>query len=164
MLRRRGIGYRVDPLRREIRTILGLSRHWSLAVVGAGKIGSALVSYEEFDQRGFKIVAVFDNSPDRIGHRLGDHTIEPVTRFPELASERSVEIGVIATPSQHAQEVAEMMVDTGLRAVLNFAPRKLRLPDHVMQRAVNMTHELESLSFLLSHEGRSGGSSVPFEE
>lgn len=151
-LGQRGIGYMVEPLRKEIRAALGLSRHWLLALVGAGNIGSALVTYPEFNRQGFKIVAVFDNAPERIGHQLGDHTVEPMQRFPELCSDLSVEIGVIATPPQDAQEVADVMVTTGLRAVLNFAPRELQLPEHIMMRAVNMTHELESLSFLLNQE------------
>jgi redox-sensing transcriptional repressor len=151
-LGQRGIGYLVEPLRKEIRTALGLSRHWLLALVGAGNIGSALVTYPEFDRQGFKIVAVFDNAPERIGHQLGDHTVEPMQRFPELCSDLSVEIGVIATPPQVAQEVADVMVVSGLRAVLNFAPREVLVPEHVMMRAVNMTHELESLSFLLNQE------------
>jgi redox-sensing transcriptional repressor len=152
-LGQRGLGYMVEPLRKEIRAVLGLSRHWLLALVGAGNIGTALVSYEEFNQQGFKIVAVFDNSPDRIGHRLGGHMIEPVDRFPEVCNELSVEIGVIATPAQDAQAVADVMVTAGLRAVLSFAPRELHLPEHVMLRAVNMTHELESLSFMLNQGG-----------
>ena len=151
-LGRRGLGYQVEPLRKEIRTILGLSREWLLALVGAGNIGSALVSYTDFDRQGFKIVAVFDNANDRIGQRLGSHTIEPITHFPDVVSRHSVEIGVIATPAHDAQEVADMMVTSGVRAVLNFAPRKLRLPEDVIHRAVNMTHELESLSFMLSQD------------
>jgi redox-sensing transcriptional repressor len=151
-LGQRGLGYMVEPLRSEIRAALGLSRHWLLALVGAGNIGSALVTYSDFDRQGFKIVAVFDNAPDRIGHRLGDHTVEPMVRFPELCTDLSVEIGVIATPAADAQGVADVMVTSGLRAVLNFAPKELQLPEHVMLRAVNMTHELESLSFMLNRE------------
>ena len=156
-LGRRGLGYMVEPLRVEIRSILGLSRRWLLALVGAGNIGTALVSYQDFADQGFQIVAVFDNSPERIGCRLGELTVEPMGRFPELWSEREVEIGVIATPARDAQEIADVMVTAGLRGVLNFAPRAIRLPDHVAHRAVSMTRELESLSFMLNRIDHNAG-------
>ena len=152
---RRGFGYEVAPLRRELLEILGLTRRWRVALVGAGNIGTALFSYEEFPRQGFDVVAVFDNSHDRIGQRLGGLTIESMSRFAGVCTERSVEIGVIATPAAVAQEVAEKMSDAGVRAILNFAPRKLQVPRSVSLRNVNLAVELESLSFVLRrHELR----------
>src|SRR5215831_2863313 len=84
---RRGYGYEVESLRREIRGILGLSRRWRVAIVGAGNVGTALFSYKEFRERGFDVVAVFDTAPDRIGQRLGDLSIEPMERFAEVCRE-----------------------------------------------------------------------------
>jgi redox-sensing transcriptional repressor len=155
---RRGYGYEVDNLRAEIRAILGLSRRWRVGLVGAGNIGSALFSYKEFPRQGFDVVAVFDNSQDRIGHRLGEVVIEPMTRFFDVCAERRVEIGVIATPARTAQEVAEAMVVAGVRAVLNFAPGKLEVPGHVALRNVNMAVELESLAFVLNQTDTRPGS------
>ena len=155
---RRGFGYEVDSLRQEIRGILGLSRRWRVALVGAGNMGSALFAHREFHERGFDVVAVFDNSYHRIGHRLGDLVIEPVTQFRDVCAEHRIEIGVIATPARAAQEVAEIMIAAGVRAVLNFAPWQVVVPRHVTLRNVNMAVELESLAFALSQsEARSGG-------
>ena len=147
---RRGYGYEVDSLRTAIRGILGLSRRWRVAIVGAGNVGTALFSYKEFRERGFDVVAVFDNAADRIGQRLGDDlVIEPMNRFAEIARERAVEIGVIATPARAAQEAADTVVGAGVRALLNFAPRKLAVPRGVTLRDVNLAVELESLAFAL---------------
>lgn len=149
---KRGYGYAVDPLLREIRAILGLSRRWRVALVGAGNIGSALFSYKEFPRQGFDVVAVFDNSQERIGHRLGNIVIEPMSRFQEICAARGVEIGVIATPAGNAQEAADAMVRARVRGILNFAPRQLAVPRSVALRNVNMAVELESLSFALTRE------------
>ncbi len=147
---RRGLGYSVGHLKAEIRAILGLDRRWRVALVGAGNIGSALFAYKEFARQGFDIVAVFDDAPDRIGQVLGDLTIQPMADFAAVCRDRRVEIGVIATPAREAQHVAEVMVGVGLRGILNFAPRKLFVPDTVALRTVNMAIELESLSFALA--------------
>jgi len=144
---RRGLGYNVDHLRTEIRAILGLDRRWRVAVVGAGHIGSALLAYRGFGDQGFDVVAVFDASPDRIGTRLGTIEVQDIARLPECTG---IEMGVIATPVRAAQEVADMLVAAGVRGILNFAPRKLRVPEGVAPRTVDMTMEFESLSFVLS--------------
>src|SRR5688572_11548195 len=106
---RRGLGYSVGSLRSEIRAILGLNRRWRVVLVGAGNIGSALFAYKEFPRQGFDIVAVFDNSPERIGSTLGELTIEPMSRFEAVCRHQAIEIGVIATPARNAQEVADAM-------------------------------------------------------
>ena len=147
---RRGLGYSVGHLKAEIRGILGLDRRWRVALVGAGNIGSALFAYKEFARQGFDIVAVFDDAPDRIGQRLGDLAILPMADFAPVCRDRHVEIGVIATPARDAQQIADLMARVGLRGVLNFAPRKLFVPEDVALRTVNMAIELESLSFALA--------------
>ena len=158
---RRGLGYSVGPLKAEVRAILGLNKRWRVALVGAGNIGAALFAYKEFARQGFDIVAVFDSASDRVGATLGDLVIAPMSSFETVCRERSIEIGVIATPAQHAQEIAEAMVRVGLRGILNFAPRKLFVPDSVALRTVNMAIELESLSFALA-QGEPGRRSRRF--
>jgi redox-sensing transcriptional repressor len=148
---RRGLGYNVDYLRRELRAILGLDRRWKVAVVGAGRIGTALYSYEGFSRQGFDVVAVFDSDPARIGQRFGTLCVEDVARLGELAPRLGIEIGVVATPPGSAQEVTDQLVAAGIRGILNFAPRKLFVPAHVTLRAVDMAVELESLAFALVH-------------
>lgn len=147
---RRGLGYNVEHLREGIRGILGLNRRWRVAVVGAGHVGSALVAYPGFAEQGFDVVAVLDRDRDRIGGTLGGLVVQDVAELQALASGGAIDVGVIATPVQAAQDVADALVAAGVRGILNFAPRKLFVPEHVALRSVDMTLEFESLSFALT--------------
>jgi redox-sensing transcriptional repressor len=149
---RRGLGYSVAHLREEIRSILGLDRRWRVGVVGTGNIGTALLAYRGFARQGFDVVAAFDR--ERVGQRLGDLVIHDVSQLPALAPELRLDMGVIATPVRAAQEVADLLVKAGVRGILNFAPRKLFVPAVVTLRNVDMTVELESLSFALAQRRR----------
>ena len=153
---KRGLGYHVPRLHEEIRAILGLNRRWSCALVGAGHIGSALYSYQDFRKRGFEIVAIFDNPEAVVGQKWGELEILHIRRMIPEVRRLGVEIGIVATPARAAQEVTDLMVEAGVTGLLNFAPRKLVTPRDVALRNVNMTIELESLSFALrSTETRS---------
>ena len=147
---RRGLGYNVAHLRAEIRTILGLERRWKVAVIGAGHIGSALLAYRGFLEQGFDVVAVFDR--DRIGRSVGPLVVQDVAQMPAIAAAGAFEIGVITTPAAAAQDIADALAASGIRGILNFAPRKLFVPKHVTVRNVDMTLEFESLSFALAVE------------
>jgi redox-sensing transcriptional repressor len=147
---RRGLGYNVEHLRDRIRAILGLERRWRVGLVGAGHVGAALLAYRGFAAQGFDIVAVFDRDPERIGRALGSLVIQDAARLPEAAAGGAFDIGVIATPIQAAQQVADVLVAAGVVGILNFAPRKLFVPPHVALRTVDMTMEFESLSFSLT--------------
>ncbi len=144
---KRGLGYNVPRLRKEIRLILGLNHRWRVALVGAGNIGSALFSYKEFGRQGFDFAAIFDVSPDRVGQRWRELTILHVDRLKQEAERLGLEIGVVAVPARAAQVVADRMVHAGIRGILNFAHRKLAVPAGVALRNVNLAVELESLSF-----------------
>ena len=144
---RRGLGYHVEHLRQEIRALLGLDRRWKVCVVGAGHIGSALLGYRGFADQGFDLVAVFDADPARIGTTLEGLVVRPLS---QLSEKDAFEIGVIATPARAAQSVADALVAAGVTGVLNFAPRKLTLPEHVRLRNVDMTMAFESLSYALT--------------
>jgi redox-sensing transcriptional repressor len=158
---RRGLGYNVPHLRDEIRTILGLDRRWRVAIVGAGNIGAALLAYRGFAKQGFDVVAVFDRDPQRLGQRIGDLQVRDVADLPAAAADQRLDMGVIATPVRAAQEVADLLVAAGVRAILNFAPRKLFVPAHVALRNVDMTVELESLSFSLAQKSLGRGRRPP---
>ncbi len=149
---RRGLGYKVEHLLEELRSILGLDRRWRVALVGAGHIGSALLAYRGFAAQGFDVVAIYDRDPARVGQKIGALTVQDAAALPGVAA-LGVDIGVIATPLGAAQEVAEALVTAGVRGILNFAPRKLFVPAGVTLRTVDMTMELESLSFAL-HQAR----------
>jgi redox-sensing transcriptional repressor len=145
---RRGLGYHVEHLRDEIRALLGLDRRWRACVVGAGHIGAALMGYRGFADQGFDLVAVFDADAARIGRTLEGLVVRPIG---QLSGKDAFEIGVIATPARAAQEVADALVAAGVQGILNFAPRKLRVPAAVALRSVDMTMEFESLSYALTH-------------
>jgi len=147
---RRGLGYNVAHLSAEIRAILGLDHRWRVAVVGAGNIGSALLAYRGFEKQGFDIVAVFDQDRARAGQRIGGVEVREVSSLAAVAARAGVDIGVIATPPEAAQQVADTLVAAGVRGILNFAPRKLFVPPEVTLRTVDMAMELESLSFALA--------------
>ena len=147
---RRGVGYRVSELKTEITRILGLDRRWKIALIGAGNLGHALFSHREFRKRDFVMVAIFDISPNAVGQIWDGIRIKHIDELPKAAKELGVEIGVMATPAASAQEVADKLVKAGIRGILNFSPRKLKVPAHVMVRNVEMAIEIEGLSYALS--------------
>ncbi|MGH7682513.1 MAG: redox-sensing transcriptional repressor Rex [Candidatus Eiseniibacteriota bacterium] len=146
---KRGLGYNVARLRKEIRLILGLNRRWKVALVGAGNIGSALYSHKEFRKQGFDIVGAFDVSPDRVGQRWRDLTVRHIDELKPEAERLGIEIGVIAVPARAAQAAADRLVAAGMRGILNFAHRRIQIPPAVALRAVNLSIELESLAFAI---------------
>lgn len=146
---KRGLGYGVPRLRKEIRLILGLNRRWRVALVGAGNIGSALFSYKEFRRQGFDIVGVFDVSADRVGQAWRDLAVRHLDDLKSETERLGMEIGVIAVPARAAQSVADRLVAAGMRGILNFAHRRIQVPPAVALRAVNLSIELESLAFAI---------------
>ncbi|MGE5176251.1 MAG: redox-sensing transcriptional repressor Rex [Hyphomicrobiales bacterium] len=144
---KRGLGYSVPRLKKEIRLILGLNRRWRVALVGAGNMGSALFSYKEFRRQGFDIVGVFDVSADRVGQVWRDLTVRHVDELKAETERLRMEIGVIAVPARSAQAVADRLVAAGMRGILNFAHRRIQVPATVALRTVNLSIELESLAF-----------------
>jgi redox-sensing transcriptional repressor len=153
---KRGLGYSVPELLRALEEILGLNRSWHVALVGAGKIGSALISYRNFQRRGFEIRAVFDADPAKIGRAWGRRTILSDDDLETVLKDEKIEMAVVAVPAAAAQAVVDRIVRAGVRAILNFAPVRLRVPDDVALRNVDMVMEMEGLSFALnSKEARS---------
>jgi redox-sensing transcriptional repressor len=150
---KRGLGYCVEELRTALRRILGLERRWRVALVGAGKIGAALMAYQDFQRQGFDITAVFDRDPARIGTEWNglrvqsDDILETVLRG-------GIDIAIVAVPAASAQRVVERIVAARVRAILNFAPVKLDVPDGVEVKTVNMALELEALSYALVNNAR----------
>ena len=143
----RGVGYRVDELVDEVSQVLGLTQERAVVIVGIGNLGRALASYDGFDRRGFRIVGLLDADPRKQGTTLGGRTIEPADDLEQIIHERSVTIAVLATPAPHAQQVADRLVEAGITGLLNFAPVHLDCPDHVSVRNVDLSTELQILSF-----------------
>jgi redox-sensing transcriptional repressor len=151
---KRGQGYDVHDLRVQLEEILGLTRRWSVAVLGVGKIGSALLGYGLFRQRGFDVAAAFDADPAKIGLELGGIRIQPLSELEQTFSDRGVSIAIIATPVEAAQEMATRAVRAGASAVLNFAPVKLDVPPGVAMREMDVTLELEGLCYMVTAAGQ----------
>jgi redox-sensing transcriptional repressor len=150
----RGVGYNVRELRQYVIEILGLDRERRLVIVGAGNLGSALCHYSGFSGGNFLVVAVLDSDPSRTGDPTpAGLLVEDADRLPEIVSQRQAEIGIITTPAAAAQGVCDRMVDAGLRTILNFAPIRLRAPDTVLVKTVDLKVYLEELSFFLAHAG-----------
>lgn len=147
---KRGLGYRVDELRIRLRQILGVDRTWRVALVGAGRIGSALFAYPDFNVRGYDVVAVFDNDPTKVGRRWGDVTIRDVRELETVIRDAGVELAILAVPGPAAQELAARAVKAGVKGILNFAPIRLRVPSHVPVEDVSLVMELEALSFAIT--------------
>jgi redox-sensing transcriptional repressor len=148
----RGVGYDVKDLLREIKKILASDREWTLCIVGMGNLGSALVENENFWKRGYKFVAAFDSDPNKIGKTLPcGLTIEAATKIRELVQELKIEIGVITTPPFEAQRVANLLMDAGVKAILNFAPIQVRVPECCAVENVDFTVRLEDLAY---HRGK----------
>lgn len=162
---KRGLGYSVEELASVLRSILGLERSWRVAVVGAGRLGSALLGYQEFRRQGFHIDLVFDRDPAKVGRRWQGLVVRPDSELETALSRESIDIVIVAVPADAAQAVVDRVVGTGIRAILNFAPTRLEVPPGVALKNVNMAVELERLSFALANPGAVGnGEGVPADE
>jgi redox-sensing transcriptional repressor len=148
---KRGLGYPVPELADRLRQILGLKRRYRVALIGAGKIGSALVQYRGFKQRGFDIVAIFDSDPGKVGRQWNGLTVLDIESLEKEVSRQAIDMAVLVTPADAAQAVADRIVALGVKAVLNFAPVQLNVPDDVVVKTVNLALELETLSYALAN-------------
>jgi len=150
----RGIGYYVSGLKAELKRILGLDREWAVALVGFGNLGSALFHYKGFGRQGFRIAVVIDDDPGKIGREVDG---VPIVSSRDMAREikaRAVQIAIVAVPPEAAQIVTEQLVAAGIKAVLNFAPTRLRVARDIRLKNVDLSIELETLSFYLAKGGR----------
>jgi redox-sensing transcriptional repressor len=151
---KRGLGYSVPELTDSLREILGLRRDWQVIIVGAGKIGTALAQYRGFQQRGFRVTAVYDRDPKKIGTRWDALTVRDMSQIERDIAKEQPDIAVLTTPPEEAQNVVDRLVGAGMRALLNFAPIQLQVPPEVTLKNVNMAMELEGLSFALTNRDR----------
>ncbi|HKE99234.1 MAG TPA: redox-sensing transcriptional repressor Rex [Actinomycetes bacterium] len=147
----RGVGYDVEYLIYQVRRELGLEQAWPVVIVGAGNLGRALANYDGFQERGFRVAAVVDVDPDTVGRTIDGLRVEHVDDLDTVVKEHRIAIGLITTPATAAQEVCDRLVTAGVTSILNFAPALLQVPAGVSLRKVDLSTELQILSF---HEQR----------
>ncbi len=150
----RGIGYYVSGLKAELQRILGLDHEWPVALVGFGNLGSALFHYKGFARQGFRIAAIFDDDPGKYHREVDGVPILPIRDLAPEVRARSMQIAIVAVPADAAQVVSDQLVAAGIKAVLNFAPARIRVPRDVRLKDVDLSIELETLSFYLAKGSR----------
>ncbi len=146
---KQGTGYNISYLREQLREILHVNSVWDVVLVGAGDLGHALARYGGFVGRGFRIVAVFDNDPAKIGRKIGDLEIQNVAQLGEYLRARGIKIAIIAVPANVAQEVARSLVDAGIKAILNYAPITLTVPSGIKVQHIDPVVHLQRMTYYL---------------
>ncbi|MEA1940360.1 MAG: redox-sensing transcriptional repressor Rex [Candidatus Caldatribacteriota bacterium] len=147
---KRGIGYPLIDLVRELKKILGLDKKWSVIVAGAGNLGKALVKYKGFRKRGFVIKGIFDNNLSKIGKKFGYIFIYDIKEIEKFIQAENINIGILVVPADSAQEVADKMVAGGIKAILNFSPIHIVLPPEIKIHNVDLSIEFEGLTYYLN--------------
>jgi redox-sensing transcriptional repressor len=142
-----GIGYRIDELIAALRHILGIDHDWPLALVGLGNLGRALLRYRGFRNRGFHIVALFDNDPSKIGQKHDGLIVQSIDSLRKTIGPRKINLAILCVPAEVAQRVADLLVASGIQGILNFAPVTLALPPHVNLVPVDLSVQLENLAY-----------------
>ena len=155
----RGMGYNIPMLTDELRKILGLHRQWAIAIVGIGNLGTALLRYKGLNEKGFRVAAIFDDDPEKVGSSRSGVQIFHIDEMPEIVKEKNIQIAIITVPAPAARHVAETVINAGVRAILNFAPISIKCPDGVTCQPVDIASELKLLSHHLSSTENKDGSS-----
>ena len=148
----RGVGYDVITLRKQLELELGLVDGLSAIIVGIGNLGSALAEYGGFKEKGFKIVGLFDEDPKKLNKQIAGLTVNPISKMKDVCEKYNVAIGIIATPEEVAEEIADKLVDSGIKSILNFAPAMLKKKPGIQIRSVDLSQELQILSYYLDRK------------
>jgi redox-sensing transcriptional repressor len=147
---KQGIGYNVDTLLEHLERILGLQRTWRVAIVGLGNLGRALLHYQGFAREGFQVVALFDNDPRKIGTKIGELTIHDDKEIGQVVPTLGIRIALLSIPPEKAQEVTDVLMQAGVRAILNYAPITLKVPEGVWVRQMDPLVALQSMTYYLT--------------
>ena len=147
---KKGVGYYVEELIHNIGEILGLHHNWHVAIIGVGHLGWALANYKNFNSLGFTLSAVFETDSNKIGQTINEVEIQHVDKLQETVTERNIQIGIITVPTDHAQHVADQLVEAGIKGIWNFAPVKLDVPSNIFIINEDLSVGLSSLSYYLS--------------
>jgi len=147
---RRGVGYDVEELKRSVGKILGVNKKWPAVMIGAGNLGRALVNYEGFGKMGLYIAEVLDADLSKIGNRVGSITVKSMKSLKKVVEEDDIRIGIITVPAKSAQEVANKLVEAGIKAIWNFAPTRLYVPEDIVIRNEDLAVGIVSLIYYLT--------------
>ncbi len=157
----RGLGYHIAELKHNLERILGLKQDWEVALVGAGNLGSALMAYKGFRERGFRIGLAFDSEPTKVGQTIAGVEVQDAARLVAQVRRRRVKIAVLSVPAPSAQPVADLLVEAGVTAILNFAPAQLSVPEGVKVQNVDLSVLLKTLSYHTVRTSRPQPRGVP---
>ena len=146
---KQGTGYNIDFLINNIQTILNINKVWDVALIGIGDIGHALANYKGFNDRGFKIAMLFDNNPDKIGKQISKFMIKNVADLKKEISASKIKIAMLSVPSHVAQGLADELVEAGVKAILNYAPTILNVPQDVHVQYIDPTIHLQIMTYYM---------------
>ena len=146
---KQGTGYSIEYLIEQLREILKVDRIWDVVVIGAGDMGHAVVNYQGFNDRGFHIVAIFDNDNEKVGQAIGKFTVESTESMSVRVKEMGVKVAMLAVPAAAAQDVADQLMQAGVRAFLNYAPISLNVPNNVKVQYIDPSIHLQRMTYYL---------------
>lgn len=146
---KQGTGYQIEYLIDQLQEVLQVNQEWMVAVVGAGNLGIAISHYRGFQDRGFRIAHVFDVSPQKIGQRVGEFVVQPVSAIREIIRSEGIKIAMLAVPAEEAQSVADLLVEAGVQAILNYAPINIIVPADVQIQYIDPVTHLQHMTFYL---------------
>ncbi|MCK4719125.1 redox-sensing transcriptional repressor Rex [bacterium] len=146
----RGMGYNIERLAEALRRILGLHRQWAIAIIGVGNLGTALLRYKGLNEKGFRVAALIDDDPEKVGSSRSGIHIYHIDDLPEVVKEKNIQIAILTVPAPSARATAEIVVKAGIKAILNFAPVSIKPPPEVICMPVDISSELKILSHHLT--------------
>lgn len=149
---KQGTGYQIEFLTEKLEQVLQVNHDWKVAVIGAGNLGSAISHYGGFAERGFQISWLFDTDPTKVGTRLGDFEVLSMDDLEETIIANNCQIAMIAVPAEHAQAVVDRLIEAGVRALLNYAPISLNVPEDVMVQYIDPVVHMQHMTYYLSNE------------
>ena len=149
---KQGTGYRIEYLIKKLQGVLQINQEWMVVVVGAGNLGEAISHYRGFQDRGFQIAHLFDVSPQKIGTRVGEFVVKSVSNMNKIIHDDGIKIAMLAVPAEHAQSVADQLVEAGVQAILNYAPINITVPAYVQIQYIDPVTHLQHMTYYLSED------------
>lgn len=146
---KQGTGYQIDFLIAKLQSVLKINQRWKVVVIGAGNLGSAISHYRGFQDRGFEIAWLFDADDSKIGQQVDRFTVRPIIELKQTVAENKVQLAMVAVPAEQAQHVADILVDAGVRAILNYAPINLTVPENVIVQYIDPVVHMQHMTYYL---------------